>query len=167
MKQLWKQPYFDKKAWIFENFDKLNLTAEETLFFLLIEHARSHEIEVTYDYLSSKLKKGKKDLDILLAKLVEKHYLQIRSGEKGLDFVIDSLFDFDMAAYELSQNSDIFNTMDAVFGRPLSVSELQKASDLIEEFSQEKFADALRIAEASRKVKMPYIEAILRNHEKK
>ena len=167
MKELWKQPYFDRKAWILENFDKLNLTPEETMFFLLIEHCRTHGIEVTYEYLSSKLRKNKKDLDILLARLVEKHYLQIKGGEKGIVFDIDSLFDFDTAAYELSQNSDIFNTMDAVFGRPLSVSELQKASDLIEEFSQEKFADALRIAEASRKVKMPYIEAILRNHEKK
>ena len=39
-------------------------------------------------------------------------------------------------------------------------------NDLINEFGQNAFIDALRISEAQRKVKMAYIEGILRNEKK-
>jgi DNA replication protein DnaD len=38
-------------------------------------------------------------------------------------------------------------------------------NDLISEYSQSAFIEALRIAEAQRKVKMAYIEGILRNEK--
>ena len=38
-------------------------------------------------------------------------------------------------------------------------------NDLIEEYDQERFLQALRIAEANRKLKMAYIEGILRNEK--
>ena len=52
-----------------------------------------------------------------------------------------------------------------VFGKPLSPSELQKMNELIDEYSQKSFIEALRIAEAKRKLKMAYIEGILRNEK--
>ena len=38
-------------------------------------------------------------------------------------------------------------------------------NDLINEYGQSKFIEALRISEAQRKVKMSYIEGILRNEK--
>ena len=39
-------------------------------------------------------------------------------------------------------------------------------NDLLEEYGQKRFTQALRIAEAQKKLKMSYIEGILRNEKK-
>ncbi len=166
MKKWYKQPYFDKKNWILDNFNKLNLTAEETLLLLLIEFAKENDIALSYDYLCTKMSRSNRELDEILSRLVGKHYLKISSGKRGISFNIDEVFEFDVEKYELAESGDAYSTLDMVFGRPLSPSELQKASDLMSEFSKEQFMDALRIADAKRILKMSYIEGILRNSEK-
>ncbi len=47
----------------------------------------------------------------------------------------------------------------------MSPGDLQKMNDLIEEYGQTRFIEALRISEAQRKVRMAYIEGILRNEK--
>lgn len=166
MKKWYKQPYFERKAWILENMDKLNLSSDETVLLLLIDHARVSGTNLTYNYLSKKMHMKTKELDVLFSKLVSKHYLKITGGQKGIQFSIDELFEFDPEKYELSANNDIYNTLDIVFGRPLSSLELQKATDLINEYGQKSFQEALRTADAMRKLNMSYIEGILRNEKK-
>ncbi|MEE3423999.1 MAG: DnaD domain protein [Erysipelotrichaceae bacterium] len=97
--------------------------------------------------------------------MVAKHYLKLSTNAKGLVFDIDGIFEFDPEKYEISENKDLYDTTEDVFGRPLSSLELQKMNDLISEYSQSAFIEALRIAEAQRKVKMAYIEGILRNEK--
>ena len=166
MKKWYKESYFDREKWILENFNKLNLDAEETLLLLLIDLCKTSRKAITYDYLTEKLHKTTREIDRIIASLVAKHYLKLSTNSKGLVFDIEGIFEFDPDKYEIAENKDLYDTTEEVFGRPLSSSELQKMNDLINEFGQNAFIDALRISEAQRKVKMADIEGILRNEKK-
>lgn len=166
MKKWYRESYFDRKTWILENFDKLNLDADETLMILVIELCKTNKKAVTYEFLSRKLGKAAKDVDKIIASLVSKHYLKITTNSKGLVFDIDGIFDFDPEKYEIMENKDLYDVVSDIFNKPLSSMELQKMSDLIEEYGQDRFIGALRIAEAQRKLKMSYVEGILRNEKK-
>ena len=166
MKKWYKESYFDREKWILENFNKLSLDAEETLLLLLIDLCKTSRKAITYDYLTEKLHKTNREIDRIIASLVAKHYLKLSTNSKGLVFDIEGIFEFDPDKYEIAENKDLYDTTEEVFGRPLSSSELQKMNDLINEFGQNAFIDALRISEAQRKVKMAYIEGILRNEKK-
>ena len=165
MKKWYKESYFDRKNWILENFDKLNLTSDETLLILLVDLCKTNKRYVTYDYLTSKLNKTTKQIDSIVARLVSKHYLKISSNSKGLIFDFDEIFEFDPENDEISDNKDLYDTVSDVFGRPLSSTELQKIADLLQVYPEEKFINALRLAEANRALKIAYIEGILRNEK--
>lgn len=163
MKKWYKESYFDRKNWILENFDKLNLSSDETLLLLLIELFKTNKKSISYELLTKKLNKNEKEVDKIIASLVSKQYLKLSTNSKGLVFDIDGIFEFDPEKYEISENKDLYDTVSEVFNKPLSPSELQKMNDLLDQYGQNKFIQALRIAEAQKKLKMSYIEGILRN----
>ena len=163
MKKWYKESYFNRKNWILENFDKLNLTNDELVLVLLIELCKESKKQVTYDYLTNKLNKTVNDVDKIIASLVSKNYLKLSSNAKGLVLDIDNLFEFDIEKYEVSENSNLYDTLGDLFGRPLTPTELQKLNDLLNEYNEKQILEAVRIAEANRKLKLNYIEGILRN----
>ena len=165
MKKWYQESYFDRKNWLLENFDKLNLSSDETILIMLVELCRSNRKYVTYDYLMKKLGKSAKQIDSIVASLVNKHYLKISSNSKGLIFDFDEIYEFDPEKYEISDNKDLFDTVSEVFGKPLSPTELQKISELSQIYGEKKFIEALRLAEAKRTFKIAYIEGILRNEK--
>ena len=63
MKKWYKESYFDRKNWILENFDKLNLNADETILILLIDLCKTSRKAITYEYLTGKLHKTTKEID--------------------------------------------------------------------------------------------------------
>ena len=167
MKKWYKESYFNRNNWILENYDKLGLGADEVLLLLLVELNRAGKGKITYEYLQTKLSKDGKQIDKIIAGLVNKHYLKLSTNSRGLVFDIEPLFEFDPERYEIVENADLYDTVTEVFGKPLSPSELQKMNDLIDEYGQKRFNQALRIAEAQKKLKMSYVEGILRNEEKR
>lgn len=166
MKKWYKQPYFNRRTWILENFDKLNLSNDEVVLLLLIDYAKEIRKTINYEYLMSKLNLDSKKIDKIIEKLVAKKYLVISPNEKGVSFNIDGLFEFDPEKYEITENKDVYNVAEDLLKRPLSPTELQKLSDLLNEYKQEKIIDALRMAEAYRKASIAYVESILRNGKK-
>ena len=56
--------------------------------------------------------------------------------------------------------------MSYFLSRPLIGDELIKTNELIEKYGENKFIDALRMAEAYRKHNLAYVEGILKNEEK-
>ena len=56
MKKWFKQPYFNRRVWLIENFDKLNLSNDEFVVVLLIDYCKEFNKEISYDYLCTKLK---------------------------------------------------------------------------------------------------------------
>lgn len=166
MKKWYKESYFNRKNWILENFDKLNLTNDELVLVLLIELCKDSRKQITYDYLTEKMHKSIKDIDKIIASLVSKHYLNLGTNAKGLVLDIDNLFEFDLDKYEVSENKNLYDTLGDLFGKPLTPTELQKVNDLLNEYSEKDILEAVRIAEANRKLKLSYIEGILRNGKK-
>ena len=165
MKKWYKESYFDRKNWILENFDRLNLSSDETMLRLIIELCRTSRKQISYDYLSTKMRKSVKEIDGIIASLVSKNYLKLSANSKGLVFDIDGIFEFDPEKYEIAENKNLYDTTGDVFGKPLTPIQLQKMNDLLETYGQEKFTEALRLAEAHRKLSMSYIEGILRNEK--
>lgn len=163
MKKWYRESYFNRKNWILENFDKLNLSNDELVLVLLIELCKESRKQITYDYLTEKMHKSVKDIDKIIASLVSKHYLNLGSNAKGLVLDIDNLFEFDLDKYEVSENKNLYDTLSELFGKPLTPNELQKVNDLLNEYSEKDILEAVRIAEANRKLKLSYIEGILRN----
>lgn len=167
MKKWYKESYFNRKNWLLENFEKLNISNDELVLILLIELCKDSKRVITYDYLTSKLQKSIKDIDKIIASLVSKHYLKLGTNTKGLVLDIDNIFEFDPEKYEIVENKDLYDVIGDLFGKPLTPNELQKVNDLINEYGEANFKQALRIAEAHRKLKLAYIEGILRNESKR
>ena len=163
MKKWYKESYFDRKNWLLENFDKLNISNDELVLLLLIDLCKDSNKNITYDYLIEKLNKNSKEIDKLFANLVSKNYLTISTNSKGLVIDIDNIFEFDPSKYEISENTDLYETIGEVFGKPLIPMELEKVNELLNTYSKADILQAVRIAEANRKFKLSYVEGILRN----
>ncbi len=166
MKKWYNESYFDRQNWILENYDQLNLSNDEALFLLLIELAKKNQKAITYEYLSKKLNQTNSEVDKMIADLVSRHYLKLSANAQGLVFDYDEIFEFDPNRYDISDEKDLYDITSDVFNKPLSLTELQKMNDLLESYGKERFIEALRIAEAQRKLSMPYLEGILRNEKK-
>lgn len=166
MKKWYKQPYFNRRSWILENFDKLKLSNDEVVLLLLIDYAKENKKPISYEYFTTKLNLDSKKIDKIIEKLVSKKYLTISPNAKGVSFDIDGIFEFDPEKYEISENKDVFSVAEDLMKRPLSPNELQKLSDLLNEFKSNKIIDAIRMAEAYRKASIAYVESILRNAKK-
>ena len=166
MKKWYKQSYFNRRNWILENYDKLNICNDEVLFLLLIDFAKENRKPITYEYLRSKLSCDDKKIDKMIASLHEKHFLTISSTTRGVSFDIEGIFEFDPGEYESIENVDIFSAFESLKKRPLSPIEMQKLSDLVEKYGDNRVNDAIREAEAYSKTSLSYIEAILANEKK-
>lgn len=164
--KIYKEPYFDKNAWLLANFDKLNIANEEVLLLLLLNFSNEHGIDITYDYLSDKLKVSTSDLDRMFADLTSKHYLRIDVNEKGVCYSIDEVFEFDVEKYEEIENEDIYKTLEDFLSKPLSPIERMKVSDLLNTYDENSIYDAIRVAEGYRKYNLAYVESILRNEKR-
>lgn len=163
MKKWYKESYFNRKNWILENFDKLNITNDELVLILLIELCKDNRSSITYDYLTNKLHKSIKEIDKIIASLVSKCYLKLSTNSRGLVLDIENIFEFDPDAYEVTDNKDLYDTLGDLLGKPLTPTELQKVNDLLNTYGEKNFNQAVRVAEANRKLKLSYIEGILRN----
>ncbi|MDO4500966.1 MAG: hypothetical protein Q4B60_06815 [Erysipelotrichaceae bacterium] len=163
MKKWYKQPYFNRRTWILENFDKLNLNSQETMVILLVDYAKEAKKKLNYEYLCDKLAIEPKELDSVLSNLVAKHYLNINANEKGISFDIDNIFEFDPEKYEVVENTSILDAVSDFLNKPLTPNELMKTKDLLDKYGEEKLLDALRMAEAYRKYTLAYVEGILKN----
>ena len=105
------------------------------------------------------------EIDEIIASLVTKKFLSIKPNERGIDFDIDAIFEFDPNQYEIIENKDIYEIAEDLLCRPLSASELQRLSDMLSIYGETKVTDALRSAEAYRKNNLAYVEAILKNEK--
>lgn len=166
MKKWYKQPYFDRRIWLLENFEKLSLNSEEVVLLLLIDMCKQVKRPVSIEYLKEKMGIDQNRLDQLMAGLVTKHFLSISVNEKGVRYDIDGVFEFDPERYEIEERKGIFEQTAELLKRPLTPSELQKVSELTDRYGESRYIDALRTADAYRKNSLPYIETVLRNEKK-
>lgn len=165
MKRWYKESYFNANNWLLENYDKLGLSSDEVLMLLLIVLGKDNKQNISYDYFKKKMGYQTSKIDEIIASLVTKKFLSIKPNEKGIDFDIDAIFEFDPNQYEIIENKDIYEIAEDLLCRPLSASELQRLSDMLSKYGETKVIDALRSAEAYRKNNLAYVEAILKNEK--
>lgn len=166
MKKWYKEKYFNRRNWILDNFDKLSLSPLETLTLLIIDFSKQNNVEITNEYLCTKLKIDTKELDTVLSSLVAKAYLKINMSEKGVFFDIDGLFDEDVDKMDDLDNKSIYDIWENVTGKPISPSDMMKIKDLSDEYDENTLIDAIRTADAYRKYSLSYVEGILKNEKK-
>lgn len=166
LKDEYKKPYFNRRNWILDKYNELNLTSDECMILLLIDFGKEYKMKVNYEFLQSKLKYDTKKIDKILAGLVSKGYLAINTNAKGIFFDIDGLFMDDPEKYELVKSDSVYEYLAELINRPLTSNELQKTSDLIKNYNEKSVFNAIRIAEGKGKKSIAYVEGILRNEKK-
>lgn len=163
MKDLYLKPYFKRREWLLENADKLDLSNEELLLCILFDYLDETNEAISYQVLSSKMHVDNNKLDEIIQKLVSKNILKISLSEEGISYDISKVFEsLDNDIDVLKE--DIFKSFEDAFNRPLSAFEMQKLSELTSTYGEEKLIEALRSADAYRKLNFAYIEMILKNN---
>lgn len=159
------KPYINRRNWLLDNAENLGLSSDELLLCLMFDFLNEQRIMINYEIMEAKLGYPRAKLDTLIQNMVTKGLLEIYVGEDGVTYDILKVFEqFD--EQQLDVQNDIFKAFEDSFGRPLSPNELQKLADFTKQYPEEKIIDALRSADAYRKVNIAYIEKILKNsHE--
>ena len=163
MSKWYNKPYFNRRNWLLDNAESFNISSNALFLCLILDYCKEFHLNISYDLLSSKLKCNKECLDGLVQELVQANYLKIFVGDNGVEYNIDNLFEASDER-QLDCSSDLFKAFEDCLARPLNPTEMQKLADFMNEYSQEEIMNALRIADAYRKVSIPYIETILRNN---
>lgn len=157
----YKQTYVNHRDWILENLDVLGLSHQETIIVLLIDFFNTNQILITMELLSRKSAMEQEELDKTLSVLCAKKYLEIRATNKQVSFILDGLFETEVAKTQNALNSSLFDLFETEFARPLSNAEMMKLSDWIKIYDSKLVIYALRESSMYQKISMNYIQKIL------
>lgn len=160
--------YVQRRDWLLSNFERLPLTSEELNLFLLLDLLKEKRVTTTYEKLAKSLKMSEVAIDQMITSLSKRKLLVIHLGKKGASFDISPIFSWQEQVENNETNeSEFISLFEQTFGRPLSMSELAKLSDLLKTYRHQDLFQALRTSDAYQKYSLAYIETILRNDESK
>ena len=163
MNDWYKRPYINRRDWILYQGAENGLSDREILLCLLIDLAQEKGLELDYPYLSAKSSFSNEEIDRILGSLGDRGKLKITAESGKLHYDLSGLF-----SRERETSDDLFHTFEDVFGRPLSAVEMEKLSDLCNQYSDQEILQGLRTADAYRKLSLAYVEAVLRKrHDEK
>ena len=158
MSELYKERYFDRLAWLLENYESLHLSSDEGLLLLMLEYHKKYHVMIDYALLQKKMNMNVEQIDALLQALQQKGYLKINIQAKGIVFDTDGVFEAN-PAFQFEE--DLFDTFETEFKRPLTRVELQKMSDWLQIYDNQLILYALREAIIRSKYSFDYIDRIL------
>lgn len=153
--------YVNHRDWILDNLQFLGLDAKETVLVLLIDFMNEHHINITMEELHKRTGFSNEEVDQTISVLCAKKYLEIRASSKSVRFLLDGLFETDVARNERILDSSLFDTFETEFGRPLTSNEMTKISEWNRTTDKKLIIYALREASAYQKLSVSYIEKIL------
>lgn len=164
MKKWYQERYINRRDWILENSEKIKLDNNEILLVIFLDYLNSHNIKITTDILTKKMKCNEQELDILIQQLCLKNILELKT-ENELIYDISKLFEKELNQEFDIHLQDVYAIFEKEFGRFLSKIEIEKISDLNHKYNKNKLIKALQKASAYKKLSMNYIETILSNDE--
>ena len=167
MEKWYKCSYFDKSAWILENYRNLNLSSEEGILVLLINHANENHQKLTTDCLVKLSAMTQQNVDKAISLLCAKQYLIIRAGSDGLHFDLSGLFEAETAKSERAVNQSLYDLFESEFARPLNQKELSLLSEWTRLYDNKLIMYALKEASLYKKISIYYIASILEEWNKK
>lgn len=163
----YEENYVNRRDWILDHLNQLDLDAEETVIVLLIDFMNEHHMPITIENLAFRTKRKEEEVNQTVSLLCARKYLDIQVQAGHVTFHLDGLFDTDLSKEAGILDSSLFDIFESEFGRPLSNQEMQKISDWNRSFDKKTIILALREASAYQKLSVPYIEGILSEWRKK
>ena len=159
--------YVNRRDWILDNLEYLGLDDKQVLIVLLIDFLNDKNIPISLELLEKKSGLSKEEVDQQISILCAKKYLLIKASAKHIRFILDGLFETDVAKEERVLDSSLFETFENEFGRPLSNNEMTKISEWNSVMDKKLILYALREASAYQHLSFPYIEKILTTWQEK
>ncbi|NLC96594.1 MAG: DnaD domain protein [Erysipelotrichaceae bacterium] len=163
----YKQNYVNRRDWILDNLEYLGLSEKETVIVLLIDFLNENNINITIHYLSKKTNIDEASINKILSVLVAKKYLQIEAKSKKAHFILDGLFEIEVASIKGNLDTSLFDLFETEFKRPLTPKEMEKVSDWLRTIDSKLVLEALKQASMYKKVNISYIDKILRSWQEK
>lgn len=159
----YKQKYVNRRDWILDNLEFLGLSEKEIVVVLLIDFFNSNHINITIDLLCKKTGFEENEINKILSVLFAKKFLQIEARNNVPCFILDGLFELEVEVIESELDNSLFNLFEKEFKRPLTQKEMETISDWVKTIDSKFIIEALKQASMYKKVKLSYIDKILKN----
>ena len=163
----YKQKYVSRRDWILDNLEYLGLSEKETLIVLLIDFLNTNNINITIELLCKKTGMKETELNKVLSVLFAKKYLVIQAQRNKAKFILDGLFEIEVASVESALDSSLFDLFETEFKRPLAPKEMDKVSEWGKVIDSKLIILALKEASMYKKMSIAYIDKILKNWQEK
>ncbi len=161
--QLYNETFFNRRNWILEKLDELDLTLEETLCILYIDYYNEFNRVCDIHAIAIKLKKTDIEIDEIFDKLIQKNYIKVEFKDRRMIYNLEGLFHIkeDATPIDKIQFQTLFNIFEQEFKRTLSQKETELISEWMTRYDNKLILHALRNASAYEKMNFSYIEKIL------
>ena len=93
----YEQKFVNRRDWILDHLEYLSLNEKEALLVLMIDFLNENRIPITMELLSAKTGIKQEELDQIISILCARRYLEILASSKDVRFVLDGLFEADVA----------------------------------------------------------------------
>ena len=160
--------YVNHRDWILDNLNILSLDAKEAIVILMIDFMNEHHLKTTIEDLAKRTNLTNEEMNEVLSLLCAKKYLEIKAANNGdIRFVLNGLFETDVARDEKIMDSSLFDLFESEMGRTLSQKEMQKIAEWNRTTDKKMIFYALREASAYQKLSFSYIDKILQDWKNK
>ena len=159
-------PYIDRRTWILDHLQDLNLSAKEVLALLLIDFFNQQHISIDHELMSEKLNLTVDEVEDLFTELSDKGFLSLDYHDGCLIFNINGVYDLSQMS-DTSVDRSLLEQFEMEFARPLSSSEMQRIMDMSNEYDSRRVICALNEAVCNEVADLNYIERILQNWKEK
>ncbi|MGI6608215.1 MAG: DnaD domain-containing protein [Erysipelotrichaceae bacterium] len=156
--KIYQKRFFNRRNWILENINRLNITSDEALLLLIIDYFNQYNDPLNINTLSKSSNMEKAVVDDTIASLIAKGYLVLLTDNGQITFNIDNIFEL---KNEMIENSNIFEIFESEFGRILSQKEASIISEWLRIYKHDDIVKALREALIYDKKSINYIDKIL------
>jgi DNA replication protein len=154
------ETYFNQQAWLLEHVHSLQLSSDETLVLLLIQHFQSFQRSIDLNGLAKHANLSVKAIDNVLSQLVKRGYIKINMLQTSLSFDLSPLYT-DKPPEMKGDLTQVVLTFEQEFKRPLSAHEVDKIKDWLSKVEADYLTHALREAIIYGKLNFGYIDKIL------
>ncbi|OCN05659.1 hypothetical protein A4S06_08075 [Erysipelotrichaceae bacterium MTC7] len=159
-----KMPYFNRRNYILSEMKQLDVNIQEAFLLLYIDFCNEFAMDFTMELASENLGLTMEEVDELIANLIQIGYLDMQMHQGKVHYNMDKLFTMSVQNEPINQQQfeSLFELYEDSFGRPLTQPEATKLTEWMTSYDLQLIDYALREAIVYNKVKMEYVEAILR-----
>ena len=163
MKKWYLQTYINKNAWVIENLANLNLSCEEAIIVMVINHFNDNNIGISTDLISLKSGLAIEVVDRTITTLCAKKYLEIKPQGSVVLFKLDNLFETEVSKVQSALNHNLFDVFEDEFGRPLSRVESEQIVNWTSIYDSKLIMYALKEASLYNSININYINKVLQD----